>query len=113
MQDDWTISSRLTLNLGVRYDVSINKYANDVEVLPFLPAGRSDDMNNVGPRLGFAYSPNLRTVVRGGFGIYFTGLGNTVPTQNMQAANAAEVLIVNTGRRRLRDQPLQRPGADA
>ena len=98
LQDDWTLSQRFTLNLGVRYDVSINKYANDVEVQPFLPAGRSDDMNNVAPRLGFAYSPNDRTVVRGGFGVYFTGLGNTVPTQNMQAANAAEVLITNDGR---------------
>ena len=109
VQDDWTISSRLTLNLGLRYDVSINKYASDVEVLPFLPAGRSDDMNNVGPRLGFAYSPNLRTVVRGGFGIYFTGLGNTVPTQNMQAANAAEVLIVNTGRSDFVTNPFNGP----
>ena len=38
LQDDWTLSQRFTLNLGVRYDVSINKYANDVEVQPFLPA---------------------------------------------------------------------------
>jgi hypothetical protein len=97
-QDDWTISPRLTLNLGVRYDVSFNKYANDVEVLPFLPAGRKDDMNNVAPRLGFAYSPNLRTVVRGGFGLYFVGLGNTIPTQNIQAASTAQVLVVNDGR---------------
>ena len=72
--------------------------ANDVEVLPFLPAGRKDDMNNVAPRLGFAYSMNDRTVVRGGFGLYFLGLGNTIPTQNIQAANTAEVVVVNDGR---------------
>jgi hypothetical protein len=98
LQDDWTISPRLTLNLGVRYDVSINKYANDVEVLPFLPAGRKDDMNNVAPRLGFAYSMNDRTVVRGGWGLYFLALGNTIPTQNIQASNVAEVVVVNDGR---------------
>ena len=97
-QDDWTISPRLTLNLGVRYDVSFNKFANDVEVLPFLPAGRKDDMNNVAPRIGFAYSPNERTVVRGGFGLYFVGLGNTIPTQNIQAASTAQVVVVNDGR---------------
>ena len=97
-QDDWTISPRLTLNLGVRYDVSFNKFANDVEVLPFLPAGRKDDINNVAPRIGFAYSPNGRTVVRGGWGLYFVGLGNTIPTQNIQAAKTAQVVVVNDGR---------------
>ena len=69
-----------------------------MEVLPFLPAGRKDDMNNVAPRLGFAYSMNDRTVVRGGWGLYFVGLGNTIPTQNIQAANTAEVVVVNDGR---------------
>lgn len=98
LQDDWTLSSRLTLNLGVRYDVSINKYANDIEFLPFLPKGRTDDLNNVAPRLGFAYSANARTVIRGGFGQYYTGLGNTIPTQNVQAAIATELLRVNDGR---------------
>src|SRR5688572_24490842 len=98
LQDDWTMSRRLTLNLGVRYDVSINKYANDVEILPFLPAGRKDDLNNVSPRIGFAYSMNDRTVVRGGWGLYFVGLGNTIPTQNLLAASTAEVLVVNDGR---------------
>ena len=82
----------------MRYDVSFNKFANDVEVLPFLPAGRKDDKNNVAPRIGFAYSPNGRTVVRGGFGLYFVGLGNTIPTQNIQAASTAQVVVVNDGR---------------
>ena len=109
LQDDWMISSRLTLNLGVRYDVSINKYANDIEVPPFLPAGRSDDLNNVAPRLGFAYSPDDRTVVRGGFGMYYTGLGNTIPTQNVQAAIAIELLRLNDGRPDFVSNPFNGP----
>jgi len=99
LQDDWAVTSRLTVNFGVRYDVSINQYANEVEVLPFLPAGRHDDANNVAPRLGFAFSANPRTVIRGGFGKYFTILGNTIPTQNMAAASSVELFLVNEPRR--------------
>jgi len=70
-QDDWQISSRLTLNLGVRYDLGLGMFANDISFPPFQEAGRPDDKNNVQPRLGFAYSVNSRTVIRGGTGIYF------------------------------------------
>jgi hypothetical protein len=71
LQDDWRISGRLTLNLGVRYDVSLNSWANDVGVPPFYSPGRPNDINNVQPRVGFAYQWNDRTVIRGGSGLYF------------------------------------------
>ena len=71
VQDDWRISDRLTLNLGVRWDLSVNASANDIAVAPFLEAGRPNDTNNYQPRVGFAYQLNDRTVVRGGSGIYF------------------------------------------
>jgi hypothetical protein len=70
-QDDWQISDRLTLNLGVRYDVGTNIFANDISFPPFQDAGRPDDWNNVQPRLGFAYRWNDRTVIRGGSGLYY------------------------------------------
>jgi hypothetical protein len=70
-QDDWQIFDRLTLNLGVRYDVGIGIFANDISFPPFQEAGRPDDWNNVQPRLGFAYRLNDRTVIRGGSGIYY------------------------------------------
>jgi hypothetical protein len=69
-QDDWTIG-RLTMNLGVRYDLELNAFANDVELLPFRTANQPEDTNNVAPRLGFAYSLNDRTVLRGGYGLFF------------------------------------------
>jgi hypothetical protein len=59
-QDEWKISSRLTLNLGVRYD------------LQFLET-IATDTNNVAPRAGFAWSPTAarRTVIRGSFGLFY------------------------------------------
>jgi hypothetical protein len=70
VQDDWNLTSRLTVNLGVRYDLSIGAWAEEIEFPPFLVGKRPSDKNNIGPRLGFAYSINDRTVIRGGGGIY-------------------------------------------
>ena len=70
-QDDWRLTNKLTLNLGLRYDLSRNSWANDVAVEPFYRSGRPSDKNNLQPRLGFAYQVNDKTVVRGGSGIYF------------------------------------------
>ena len=84
-QDDWQISDRLTLNLGVRYDAGTDLFANDISFPPFQEAGRPNDWNNVQPRLGFAYRLDDRTVIRGGSGIYYgdafadagSAIGNT------------------------------------
>ena len=67
---------RLTLNLGLRYDLEINAFANDVEILPFLPGTRPNDTNNVTPWLGVNASLTDRTVLRGGYGLYFGTVGS-------------------------------------
>ena len=60
VQDEWKASSRLTLNVGLRYD------------LQFLQT-IATDTNNVVPRAGFAWSPlaSRRMVVRGSFGLFY------------------------------------------
>jgi hypothetical protein len=83
LNDSWRYSSRLTLNLGLRYEMStIPTEAHDqfLAVLtasgPLVPVKKLFNSNptlrNFEPRVGFAYDVfgNGKTAVRGGFGIY-------------------------------------------
>ena len=56
VSDKWQLTRQLTLNLGVRYDYDDNS---------------SNTKDGFAPRLGVAYSPNDKTVVRAGFGKFY------------------------------------------
>lgn len=102
-QDNWKVTPSLTLNLGMRYEVPIGFHQANSQfsaIDPNLPnpaaggrpgamifagsgTGRTGekrfyptDYSNFGPRVGFAYKVTQKTVVRGGFGIYYQTLGN-------------------------------------
>jgi hypothetical protein len=98
LQDDWAMTSRLTLNLGVRYDFETGTWANEVAVPPFLEAGRPNDANNIVPRLGLAYSLNDRTVIRGGAGKYFAWVVNQTAHPVRFAAIQRVPSVLNDGR---------------
>ncbi|MBS1850315.1 MAG: TonB-dependent receptor [Acidobacteria bacterium] len=95
VQDDWRVTPKLTLNLGLRYEYNApavprdkpNQLANvdfpSGQVLwastnPLTGAAANvrpsivdPDRNNFAPRLGFAYSIDPKTVIRGGGGIFY------------------------------------------
>lgn len=111
LQDDWKVTSRLTLNLGLRYvgqtgpeerdgsqsnfDLATGRFVvrsvagaapplSIGRLLDAYPIGKSEDIgwgstlisgdnDNFAPRFGFAFRPfrDNRTVIRGGYGLYY------------------------------------------
>jgi hypothetical protein len=76
VQDDWKISGKLTLNLGLRYDNDLGVFDPTLRLQSGIVTPRSGDNLNFQPRIGFAWdvTGSRRTVIRGGAGIYFADI---------------------------------------
>lgn len=97
--DDWRVSKKLTLNLGLRWDYYspysevANRWANfnvitgkiDIAGVDGVDkyAGIKPYYKNFGPRFGFAYQVMNHTVIRGGYGIFFNPTGSEGGTQRL------------------------------
>lgn len=106
LQDEWRKSGTLTFNLGVRYEllwpfferdghmVNLDAAPDFSAVTPVLSGGAGPysgefpkalmhpDVNNIAPRLGFAWRVRRGTVVRGGYGMSFnSGSYSTIARQ--------------------------------
>ncbi len=88
-QDNWKVTPRLTLELGLRYDyealpgnsANANLTAASGSFVPYAGLTNApSDRNNFGPRLGFSYDVYGagKTVLRGGYGMYYGRITNGV-----------------------------------
>ena len=111
-QDDWRMGNRLTANLGVRWDVDRGSHGEWIRFEPWLSGTRPTEMDNFAPRLGFAYSATDRTVIRGGYGIFFTELEDDALHQSHILTEHMAITVVNDGRAGFRLQSVQRAEAD-
>ncbi len=107
VQDDVRVNDKLTLNLGLRYEYATPMWEANNNLTNFDPVSKTmitakdgsiydrtlvdPDRNNFGPRLGFAYTPMDKTVVRGGWGTSYVHV-NRIGSANLLGINGPQVV---------------------
>jgi len=108
VQDDWKVSSKLSVNLGLRYDFitpsleANNRQANfDPATATLIPAKDGSledralvrpDTNNFAPRVGFVYQLSDSMIVRGGYGIFYN-MFDRIGSEDQIALNPGTGLV--------------------
>ena len=119
VQDDIKVTPKLTINAGLRYEIVTPQWTDGNHLANFDPATATlqqatggsiynralvnTQYNNLGPRFGFAYSADSKTVLRGGYGISYTQF-NREGGENLLAYSGP--YIVNASINQLITQPL-------
>ncbi|MEO6050777.1 MAG: TonB-dependent receptor [Pyrinomonadaceae bacterium] len=100
VQDDWRATPKLTVNIGLRYDYQkIAKPPITNQNAALLAAGfdtgfQPKDKNNFAPRFGLSYAFDEKTVIRGGYGIYY-GRTPAIMTGTAHSQNGVQVVALD------------------
>ena len=123
VQDDWDIAPGLVLNLGLRYDLQVGVFNENIDYLmdkiekklgpgfdyplpiPFhekdpitgSPFSERGDFNNFGPRVGMAWDPfrNGRTNVHAGYGIFYDNIRHLQNFSELTWPQSKQIIIRN------------------
>jgi hypothetical protein len=115
LDDTWLVTGRLTLNLGLRYDLQTGVFNKDLlerdvpeirlvdrvlrpsgkldpSLFPFFDPSTRGDKNNFGPRVGFTWNihGDGRQVIRGAYGVYY----NRIRAQIRSETNPRQLLLI-------------------
>jgi hypothetical protein len=107
LQDDFKVSQKLTLNLGIRYEFATPQWERDNHLSNFDPTTNSmilaksgslydralvhPDPHNWAPRIGLAYNVTPKTVIRSAYGISYVQF-NRLGGENLLAYNGPFVV---------------------
>ncbi len=115
VQDDWRVSPKFTLNLGLRYDYQkiakppitnsntitiqdpnsfLTRTSGTLLDFGYDTGFRPSDKNNFAPRIGASYAFNEKTVLRGGYGIYY-GRTPAILTGTAHSQNGIQVVALS------------------
>lgn len=119
VQDDWRVTPKLTLNIGLRWEFATPVWERDNLWSNFDPSTNTlvratsgslynralvhPDYKDYGPRFGFAYSPDSKTAIRGGYGISYTFFNR--PGSALEAINGPLAIFGTLTQTALPGQP--------